>query len=82
MSPDRSVSLSIDHSRPVTLARCSEILNSARMLSGRDLVEIDICHGVYSLTIFDCGEPFYANENGTITRSDDAAVSYYDSLDF
>ena len=34
-----------------------------------------------SLTIFDRGEPVYTNENGVITRGDDAAVAYYDSLD-
>jgi hypothetical protein len=42
MTPDKKTKLIVDHSQPITLARCKEILAKAKEVSGRDLIYIKI----------------------------------------
>lgn len=49
-SPDHKAKLTVDHSRPITLARCKEIYDAACKLSGRDLSRISICLSTYSVS--------------------------------
>jgi hypothetical protein len=50
MTPDKTIKL--NHSKPITLARCARILvlDEARKLSGRDLAMISIRRSIYSKT--------------------------------
>lgn len=50
MSPDETVKLIIDHSKPITLKRAKEIFKAACELSGRDLYKISIELSAYSKT--------------------------------
>jgi hypothetical protein len=49
-TPDNKTKLTIDHSRPITLIRCREILKAACILSERDIKKITICYSQYSKT--------------------------------
>lgn len=82
-NPERTITLAVDESSPITRERCEAILAAGRKLSGRPLTTIHI-HGaqkkyVYSngcLTIYRDGEPVYENNNGKVCRD---AVALADS---
>jgi len=50
LSPDKKTRLAVDHSGPVTLARCREILKKGEKLSGRTFSKIKIVHQVFTKT--------------------------------
>ena len=50
INPQKSIRLQIDHTIPITLVRCAEIMQVARQLSGRPLAYISIRRSIYTVT--------------------------------
>lgn len=79
-NPDRTIRLAVDHSKPITLARCAEILSKARVLSGRDLVMISIRRSVYDVTpgneLGDHAETCYMDKRWDYTAATNSLVIY------
>lgn len=79
-NPDRTIRLEIDYSKPVTLARCAEIMTKARELSGRDLAMISIRRSIYSVTPGnepgDHAETCYMDKKWDYTAANNSMVIY------
>jgi hypothetical protein len=55
-NPEKTIRLTVDHSKPITLERCARILDEACKLSGRNLAMISIYHSIYSKTAGNNGD--------------------------
>lgn len=69
--------LVVDHSRPVTLVRCSEILKTAEKLMQRELTKIEICWSVFSKSegnCSDCAEECFEDKKYVYTKSSNSLV--------
>lgn len=79
-NPERTIRLEVDHSKPITLDRCAEIMSKARELSGRELVMISIRRSIYSKTPGnECGdfaETCYMDKKWDYTASTNSMVIY------
>lgn len=77
---ERTICLEVDHSKPITLERCAEIMSKARKLSGRDLAMISIRRSIYSVTPGnECGdhaETCYMDKRWDYTASTNSMATY------